>query len=50
MTKRYSFITRSTGNKANIRPVATREQARAVKQAKNFRVAIWDNLNSTVVR
>ena len=47
---RYSFVTKSTKNKANIRAVATREEARAIKAARNFKVAIWDNVNSQFVR
>lgn len=50
MTKRYTFINRKTGKKANIKAVGTRDQARHIKWVHNFRVSIFDNLNSKVVR
>lgn len=50
MTKRYSFINRKTGKTANIKAVASRAAARAVKREKSFTVAIWDNVNQSFVR
>lgn len=50
MSNRYSFIYRKSGKTANIKPVASREEARNVKRRKSFSVAIWDNLNQTFVR
>jgi hypothetical protein len=48
--KRYSFITRSTGNPARIRGAETRQQAREIKAANGFRLAIFDNVTGQVVR
>lgn len=50
MAKRYTFITRKSGKKANIRGVATRQEAREIKAANGFRHAIFDNLNQRVIR
>ena len=50
MAKRYTFITRKSGKKANIRGVASRAEARRVKAQRSFAVAIFDNLNQKVVR
>ena len=50
MAKRYTFITRKSGKKANIRGVATRQEAREIKAARHFSVAIFDNLNMKEVR
>lgn len=48
--RRYTFITRKSGKKANIRGVATRQEAREIKAANGFRHAIFDNLNGVIVR
>lgn len=48
--RRYTFITRKSGKKANIRGVATRQEAREIKAANGFRHAIFDNLNQRVIR
>lgn len=50
MSNRYTFINRKSGKKANIRGVATRQEAREIKAARNFTIAIFDQLNSKVVR
>lgn len=50
MTKRYTFITRKSGKRANIRGVNTRQLAREIKAANSFRVSIFDNVRQTVVR
>lgn len=50
MSNRYSFIYRKSGKTANIKPVATRAQARAVKRRMSYTVAIWDNVNQSFVR
>lgn len=50
MTKRYTFVTRKSGKKANIRGVNTRQLAREIKAAHSFRVAIFDNVRGQVVR
>lgn len=47
---RYTFITRKSGKKANIRSVKTRQEAREIKAARDFKVAIFDQITSKVVR
>lgn len=49
-TNRYSFIYRKSGKTANIKPVASRAQARAMKRRMSFTVAIWDSVNQSFVR
>lgn len=49
-TNRYSFIYRKSGKTANIKPVASRAQARAMKRRMSFTVAIWDNQNQSFAR
>lgn len=50
MAKRYNFITRKTGKKANIASVESRWIARAVKRAYGFKHDIYDNVNKQVIR
>lgn len=50
MAKRYTFITRKSGKKANIRGVATRAEARRIKADRSFSIAIYDNLVGAVIR
>lgn len=50
MTNRYSFINRKTGKRANLKHVRTRDDARAIKWATGFRVAIYDKVRGEVVR
>lgn len=47
---RYTFITRKSGKRANIRGVKTRQEAREIKAARSFKVAIFDNVTQQVVR
>ena len=49
-TNRYSFIYRKSGKTANIKPVASRAQARDMKRRMSFTVAIWNNQNQSFVR
>lgn len=49
-TNRYSFIYRKSGKTANIKPVASRAQARDMKRRMSFTVAIWDNISQSFVR
>ena len=50
MANRYTFITRKSGKRANIRGVNTRQLAREIKAANSFRLAIYDNVRNQVVR
>ncbi len=50
MAKRYNFITRKTGKKANIASVDSRAKARLIKAARWFTVDIYDNVNKKVIR
>lgn len=50
MTNRYSFISRKSGKRANIKAVRTREAARQIKAARSFTVSIFDNVTQQVVR
>lgn len=47
---RYTFITRKSGKRANIKGVATRKAARQIKVERSFKVAIFDNVTQQVVR
>lgn len=50
MKNRYSFITRKSGKRANIKGVSTRQIAREIKAGLGFKVAIFDNVRQQVVR
>lgn len=47
---RYSFITKKSGKKANIKHVSNRQDAREIKAARGFKVDIYDHWRGEVIR